>query len=232
MLAGSFLGFLSVNAQQASYTDPAAAYLRLLLEKGQEGTVQQIGAYKVRGTSYLFGEKLIGNAYKGGERALNVSLSYNTYSQQLEVYQNNQVSPLVFTPAEADSFRLLASEQTAFKEDLLFIRSGLIDSLGKRKFFQEVAKGSRFSLYKAYKCELALPKDNYIQGDLRDFELLYEYYYVDATKPGLRKLKTTAGNLKKEFKDIADVSIFVNSDEFVTNTEKVLVKIFDSINDK
>lgn len=53
-----FVTFISTNvfSQAASYTDPAQAYLRLMLEKG--GTeVVRIGSFKVTGTPYLFGEK-------------------------------------------------------------------------------------------------------------------------------------------------------------------------------
>ena len=230
ILLGCFFCLQYGFSQQASYVDPAAAYLRLLLEKGQEATVQQIGAFKVRGTSYLFGEKLSGNAYQGAEMALNVPVSYNTYNQQVEIYQDNQVKPIVLTPAELDSFKLLSSDKTSFTEDLFFVSSKKVDSNAKKFFLQEISAGKRFSLYKAYKSELAFASDNYIQADLREFTLVYDYYYNDVTKPGLKKLKVNATNMKKEFKDVADISIFANSDEFVINPEKALKKIFAQLN--
>ena len=219
-----------VNAQAASYSDPAAAYLRILLEKSGEGSYQVIGNYKVIGTSYLFGEKLKGNVYTSKEQALNTLLSYNTYNHQLEVYQDNNQKPLVKKVTEVDSFRLLSSISTPYKEDLLFVNPSYLDSSLKKFFVVQVKKGNRFSLYKAYKSDMIIVSTNYVQSDLRQFDLSYEYYYKDVTKPGLKKLKVNANNLKREFKDIIDISSYTNSESFGTDTEYVLKQIFTALN--
>src|SRR4051794_28622105 len=79
----------SAFAQALSYTDPATAYARILMEKSGEGSYRQISNYKVTGSPYLFEEKLSGNIYTPTEKALNVQLSYDTYYQVVEIYQGN-----------------------------------------------------------------------------------------------------------------------------------------------
>ena len=218
-------------AQQLSYSDPATAYMRLLLEKSGEGSYQQIGNFKVVGTSYLYGPKLTGDIYTTKERATNIQLSYNTYNQQVEAYQNNSEKPIIMKLADVDSFRLIAARNSDFKEDLLFVNANKIDA--SRKFFaQHVIAGKRFNLYKAYKSELGYVSTNYVQSELRQFDLSYEYYYSDSAKPGLKKLKVTPGGLKKEFNEIADITSFANDEELSTNPEYVLGKIFVVLNNK
>jgi hypothetical protein len=205
--------------------------MRLLLEKSGEGTYQQIGNFKVVGTSYLYGPKLAGDIYTTKERATNIQLSYNTYNQQVEAYQNNSEKPIIMKLADVDSFRLIAARNSDFKEDLLFVNANKIDA--SRKFFaQHVIAGKRFNLYKAYKSELGYVSTNYVQSELRQFDLSYEYYYSDSTKPGLKKLKVTPGGLKKEFNEIADITSFANDEELSTNPEYVLGKIFVVLNNK
>ena len=232
LFVANFILLLNIaSAQQLSYSDPATAYMRLLLEKSGEGSYQQIGNFKVVGTSYLYGPKLAGDIYTTKERATNIQLSYNTYNQQVEAYQNNSEKPIIMKLADVDSFRLIAARNSDFKEDLLFVNANKIDA--SRKFFaQHVIAGKRFNLYKAYKSELGYVSTNYVQSELRQFDLSYEYYYSDSTKPGLKKLKVTPGGLKKEFNEIADITSFANDEELSTNPEYVLGKIFVVLNNK
>jgi hypothetical protein len=218
-------------AQQLSYSDPATAYMRLLLEKSGEGSYQQIGNFKVVGTSYLYGPKLAGDIYTPKEKATNIQLSYNTYNQQIEAYQNNSERPIIMKLAEVDSFRLIAARNADFKEDLLFVNATKLDP-SKKFFGQVVASGKRFNLYKAYKSELGYVSTNYVQSELRQFDLNFDYYYSDSAKAGLKKLKVTPGGLKKEFNEIADITTFANDEELGTNPEYALRKIFTVLNNK
>ena len=219
-----------LSAQQASYTDPASSYLRILLEKSGEGSYQQIGNFKVKGTSYLFGPKLNGDVYTPKEKALKTLVSYNTFNQQLEVFQNGAETPLLFATNEVDSFKLLATARSSFSEDLLFYNSLIIDPSAKKFFLQKVATGLRFSLYKSYRSVMGYVSTNYVQSELRQFDLNYEYYYTDSVKPGLKKFKTGSNNLKKEFLYVADVSSITDNEDSNANLEYELKKIFALLN--
>lgn len=224
--------FLShdASAQAFSYTDPAAAYQRLLLETNDKSVYRQIGTYKVIGTPYLFGPKLKGDFHTKDQHALATELSYNTYSQEVEAYNPGQELPITFKPIEIDSFTLYSSLKVGIDEDLVFLNSRLLDPAAKPFFLQLVAPGVRYALFKAYKSELGYVSTNYVQSDLRQFDLVYDYYYIDATKKGYKKLKLTPNALQKEFKGITDISPFTNSEDFVRFPEKQLKKIFAALN--
>lgn len=221
---------LCAMSQQLSYTDPAAAYSRILLEKSGEGSYQRISNYKVIGTAYLFGERINGNAYVSTGKTEGHPISYNTYTQSLDVYETKSDNPVRVANVDVDSFRMIASGKSEFSEDLVFINSKYVDPSSKPKMLQVVHSGERFSLYKAYKSNLGMVSTNYIQSELRQFDLTYEYYYSDAKKPELKKLKATRNNLKSTFKEIADLSLLLEGDAFDTRLEFVLIQVFNALN--
>ena len=186
-----FYSFNDVKAQAASYSDPAQAYLRVLLEKGGESNQQQVGTFKVVGTSFLYGGNLIGDVYFKNGSAKNVLITYDTYKQSLGVNAGDDGKALMKQLEELDSFVLKAGPKTEFKTDLKFISILPLDS-SKKLFLQRVVTGPRFNLYKAYTSDLGYVSTNYIQSELRQFDLNYTYYYTDNTKPGLKKLKLSS----------------------------------------
>ena len=220
------------NSQAMSYSDPAAAYLRVVLEKGEGGTYQNIGNFKVTGTSYLYGEKLNGSVFAGNESGSNLTLSYNTYNQQLDIYPNGSSFAIIKPASLVDSFILMKSDQSGYiKENLLFYSSRFFKTDIKPCFFQVVQSGSRFCLYKAYSSSLDIVSTNYIQSDLRQFTLDVTYYYYDATTQKLKKLKTGKGKLMDEFKSIMDISSFLD-DNYNSHQEESLRQIFNALNQK
>ena len=102
----------SATAQQLSYSDPAISYQRILLEKSGEGTFQQIGNFKVTGTSFLYGGNQKGNIYTPKEKAESATISYNTYNQQVHVLQQGQDKELVMALKEVDSFELFVNDKS------------------------------------------------------------------------------------------------------------------------
>ena len=217
-------------AQASSYSDPAQAYLRILIEKEGEGSYQKIGNFRVRGSSLLYGGNQNGDAYFKNGSAKNVNLSYDTYKQTLSVgTPDAKGNTMLMQLNSLDSFVLKADDDTEFKTDLHFVNTGLFDS-SKKVFLQIVATGSRFTLYKAYKSDLGIVSTNYIQSELRQFDLNYEYYYSDKQEPGLKRLKTSPNAVKKEFKNIKDVSEYVDVNGFNANPEKSLVRLFKALN--
>jgi hypothetical protein len=225
-----FVTFISTNvfSQAASYTDPAQAYLRLMLEKG--GTeVVRIGSFKVTGTPYLFGEKNDGNVFTPSANTLNVQVSYNTYSQAIEIVEQGKSAPFILENRDVDSFYLKVVNQENISQPLFFVHGKYIYSKEKQ-FFQLVYKGSQFSLYKKYYATLGYVGTNYIQSDLRQFDLNFDYYYTNQADQKIKKLKLSSSAIQKEFKTKTGITEFFQSEEFSNNPEQALIKVFQFLN--
>jgi len=226
-----FLIFFSSQcfSQQASYFDPAQAYNRLLIEKGA-GTYTRVNNYKVTGTSYLYGEKNKGDIFSKTEKGLDVLLSYDTYTQNIYFFPSaNATISFTKEPSSVDSFRIKKNSNINLEEDICFIYGAILGSTDKC-YYQEVFKGKKISLYKKYSAELGLVTTNILQSDLRQFNILVDYYYMDSTGKAIKKLKVSAKNIAKEFAAIKDLSSFINSDELTVNKEKELARIFEELN--
>ena len=224
--------FFDLIAQAMSYTDPAAAYQRVLLEKGDGGTYQQIGNFKVTGSPYLYGEKLKGAVYAGKESGSNISLSYNTYKQELDIYQNESSFAIIKPATEIDSFIIIKpSDSKYMRENLQFYSSRLLDPSMKACFFQLVASGNKLKLLKAYVSNLDYVSTNYIQSELRQFSLDYQYYFYDANTQKLIKLKLNKKKIVDAFKPYRDVSDLIR-DNFGAQPEENLKDIIRTINEE
>jgi hypothetical protein len=225
-----FCSFCDANGQALSYVDPASAYQRVLLEKGDGGTYQQIGTFKVTGTSYLFGEKLKGAVFAGKESGSNISLSYNTYTQELDIYTNGSSFAILKPAIQVDSFLMQKPADSKYmKEDLFFYGSHILDPSLKPCFLQVLLPGKRFSLLKAYNSGLDIVTTNYIQSDLRQFSLEVNYYFYDAEKQTLQKIKMSRRKVAEAFKAYMDVSDLVR-DDFGSRPEENLKEIIGVLN--
>jgi hypothetical protein len=221
----------SVFAQAASYTDPGAAYLKMFLEKGSEGTYQQIGNFKVIGTSYLFGEQLKGGIFTKTEKSENVKLGYNTYNQSVDVNFNG-VQSITKKAAEVDSFVIYANNSDFIKNDLLFYSSALVSPKAKDGFYQVISTGNKYNLYKGYTAALDIVSTNYIQSDLRQFTLEFNFYYTDNNTKDFKKLKLSKKKIVDDLKKIMDVSIFLDEEELDKNPGIALKKVFNALNNQ
>lgn len=218
-----------VMSQAISYSDPAQAYNRMLIEKNT-GAYEQISNYKVIGTSYLYGEKQIGSVYAKDGSASKVYLGYDTYRQQLRLYDDSNPKLMIIKDAvSTDSFAIDPIPALGVNSRLMFI-NGRYALSDEKSFLQVVQRGGRFSLYKKYTCNLAYVSTNYIQSDLREFNLNYDYYYTDSATRESRKLKLNFNFLKKEFKSVKDISSFVTQDDITNNPETALILIFGELN--
>jgi hypothetical protein len=231
----SFFGLVLIShlasSQALSYLDPASAFLRIYLEKGSEGTYQQIGNFKVIGTSYLFGEKLKGGIYTKTEKSEHVELGYNTYNQSLDVKLNG-VQSITKKAAEVDSFVIYANNSEFIKIDLFFYSSALVSPKAKDGFYQVISTGSKYNLYKGYTAALDIVSTNYIQSDLRQFTLEYNFYYTDNSTKDFKKLKLSKKKIVDEMKSKMDVSIFLDEEELDKNPEIALKKVFNALNNQ
>lgn len=223
-----FIGGAAMS--QSGYMDNALNYNRLIREKTGDGVYKVIGNFRVIGTSYLFGEKNKGNLFSPEAKAYNIYLSYNTYNQEVEFYSSaNPDKPLIKEPGTVDSFFINENIEMGINKALKFVYATHIGATDKF-YYQEIAGGGRFSLYKRYKSDLGYVSTNYVQSELRQFDLLYDYYYADNTGKGIKKLKANPGAITKEFKNIKDVSAIATSDAFSMNPEETLRKVFEAIN--
>ncbi len=219
------------SSQALSYLDPASAFLKIFLEKGSEGTYQQIGNFKVIGTSYLFGEKLKGGIYTKTEKSEHVELGYNTYNQSVDVNLNG-VQSITKKAAEVDSFVIYANNSEFIKNDLLFYSSALVSPKAKDGFYQVILTANKYNLYKGYTAVLDIVSTNYIQSDLRQFTLEYNFYYTDNITKEFKKLKLSKKKIVDELKSKMDVSIFLDEEELDKNPGVALKKVFNALNNQ
>jgi hypothetical protein len=211
----------------AANIDAAVGYSAWALANN-ENSFKRVGGYKVKGTPYLFGGAYKGDVYAKKQVGTQVTIGYDTYQQQLEVYLGSK-DPIVKGFTEVDSFVLRRDSSTLFKEDMFFVNANLLDST-KKFFAMRVYEGTRFSLYKAYYSVLGVVSENYVQTELRQFDLNYDFYYRDNQKPGLVKIKLSPKFLRNEFKEWLNVSSILDLESLNRNPQTELLKIFTSLN--
>lgn len=232
--ADAQLGTVGTTSANSSFirgwTDPALNHNALLKQKTADGGYTIIGNFKVKGSPFLYGLSHKGNMFSPEAKAYNINLNYNTYNQELEFTSNsNPDKPLIKEPGTIDSFTLLLDVVAGITSNLDFVYGATLGSKDKA-YFQKLYEGPNYSVYKKYKSELNYVSDNYIQSELREYELQVEYYYKSANAKGLKKIKPNAYALTKEFKDVKDLSSVVTADDFSINTDAAFKKAFEVLN--
>jgi hypothetical protein len=71
---------------------------------------------------------------------------------------------------------------------------------------------------------------NYIQAELRQFDISYEYLYKSSSEKSVKKLKASRSAVLKEFKAVKDLSSNFDNEAFVGNPESTLKKVFEELN--
>ncbi len=225
----SVLFSIKTTAQAGAFTDPAQGFNKMMLDKsGDGGAFDRVGAYKVKGTPLLFGSKFPGVIYLKDNYYKDIFVSYNTFSQDLTIYDKDNKAVANKKANEVDSFNI-DIKITDYKASLKFISASLL-GLKDNYFLQPLTPKQKYSLYKKYKGDLAIVNDNILQADLRQYDLMVEYYYTEEGVAGLKKIKLTNNAVIKEFKKIKDVSPIVNEGSFVFNPEVILLSVFEEIN--
>lgn len=223
-------GTATIEASSGGWTDPALSHYRLLQQRLGDGSYKMIGTFKVIGTPYIFGGHNKGDMYAPDAKAQNIFLSYNTYNQEVEFYStSNPDQPLVKEPGTVDSFMLADNIENGITGRLKFTYGPLLGSKEK-SYFLELYAGARFSIYKRYKSDLDYVSTNYVQSELRQFNLQVEYFYRDSMTKTLKKLKANSFAVNKEFRDVKDLSSVVSTDEYSVNPDAALKKAFEYLN--
>jgi hypothetical protein len=211
----------------ANMVDAAVGYSAWALENN-ENSFKRVGAYKVKGTPYLFGGAYNGDVYAKGQVGKKVIIGFDTYQQQLEIYLGAK-DPIVKHLNEVDSFTLRADSNSYFKEDMFFVNAQQFDTT-RNIFLLEVYKGKRFSLYKYYYSKLGIVSENYVQSELRQFDLNFEFYYHDNQEKKLIKLKLAPKFLRNEFDKYVNVGSLLDLEGLNRNPQFELLKIFMHLN--
>ena len=213
------VAFYSTNGYSqpatASASDPAQNY-NLITRDKFSNSYTLIGGYKVNGNPYLYGGTNEGTVYARDGSSTGI-LSYNTFNQQVENTTTGSTSqPTIRDVKSVDSFSLTINTDV-YKGEMKFINASQWDA--KNKFFvQEVARTSSYALYKRFFSTLEVVTTNYIQSELRQFELNFDYYYTDSTNITLKKFKTSESGLKNEFS--SKKNCFVNLDFSTIGADK------------
>lgn len=219
----------AIFAQAGSYTDPVQAYNRLVIEKNSNSNkYYQVGNFKVIGTPYLFGEDQAGDVFSSTGSMPRVNVRYNLYSQEVETSAkyNSSENTISIDIANVDSFILIANENHS--SDLKFVNKKFFNSKAKG-FLQEVYLGKEYNLYKSYNSVLEIVTNNYIQSELRQFAVNYNFYYNKTGTTSLILLKNNDSLLKKEFAFKTDINSFLSENRNLSQ-EKKLILLFQSIN--
>lgn len=193
-----------------------------------ERSYRQIGVYKVLGTPFLFGENHVGNMYSKSEVAKNIKLSFDTYNQELAFQTSANVNqPLVKGPGSLDSFMLKAD--SFIKEDMVFHYGGLLGTSDKSYYLLSSDPSKNLVLYKKYKAVIG-PTTNYIEADMRQFEIEATYYYHNKATKRIERLKPTYNAIRKELSFIPNVGELIDRQLLNSDPELALRKLFNAAN--
>lgn len=204
--------------QALSYVDPAQAYNRLVLEQGGN-TYEQLGNYKVKGIKYLYGGNLTTNIYAGGTTLEGVTSSFDTYTQNLEENASGMTKRIIVNGV--DSFEMILKD----KSKVQFIAAKYVDA-AKKGYFQLVHRGNTVCLYKYYESVLAIPSDNYVNGQLREYNLQTTYYFKEHTQASFTLLPNNFRGIAKAVKSKVDITTITSKEEYNQNIEQSLLTIF------
>ncbi len=217
------------NAQGIAFTDPAKAFNKMMLDKNGEGSnLERVGTYKVKGTSLYFGGSLKGTIYTKERAFPDVLISYNTYNQYVDIYDNSNTPIATKKFNELDSFKVKINT-SEFNTNSTFISSLVLQS-NDNCFFQVISLGKKYALFKKYHTDLGIVTENQFQADLRQYDLLTDYYYTETGMKGVKKIKLTNNGIIKEFKLVKDVSRIVEEGSLIFNPEGILLNVFEEIN--
>lgn len=228
-MLGQLFAQLGTVSPTVGWVDPVLNHNRLLREQTGEGMFKMIGPYRVIGSSYLFAERNKGHLYSAEATAVNIQLGYNTYTQEIEFISPQNSRALVKSPGEVDSFVFLANASVGLSADIRFVYGKHLGSTEK-SYFMELASGPKAGVYKRYKADVGYVSSNYVQSELRQFDLLYDYFIYNSTTRTLKKVKNNYNSLQKELNGFQDVSAVFTSVSYSENPDQALKNAIQLIN--
>ena len=230
LLASAAFAQSGIITPTVGWVDPVLNHNRLLREQMGEGVYKLIGPYRVIGSSYFFGERNKGTIYSTDATAVNIPLGYNTYTQEVEfISPSNPGQPLIKSPGEVDSFVFLANKTMGLEADMRFVYGKYLGSTEKA-YFLELAIGAKAGIYKRYKADVGYVSSNYVQSELRQFDLLYDYFVYNASTRTLKKVKNSYNGLLKELTAFGNVAAVFTSEAYNLNPDQALKQAISLIN--
>lgn len=191
----------------------------------------QIGGFRVKGNPYYKEDFILGDIYSKPEIAKNIYLRYDIYNQKVEfISSGNPDQILVKEPGDLDSFLLYKKENKVIVEDIKFLYA-IIGGATDKSYYAILCRGSKYSLFKKYFSELAVPIDNTGRPDSRLFETQAEYWYKNEVTKEFKKIKASVAAVKTEFKDIKDLSDVLKGGNMFTKPDEAMTKAFVSLNE-
>ena len=191
----------------------------------------QIGGYKVKGNPYFKPEFILGDFFSGPETAKNIYLRYDIYNQKVEFISSaNKDQILIKEAGDLDSFVIYKKENKAIVEDIKMVYAAFIGVAGKF-YYCPMHKGEKYSLYKKFVSELVVPVDRTGNAESRVFETQVQYWYMDEKLKTFKKVTATVAAVKKEFKDIRDLSEILKNGSMFKNPDNAMIRAFIYLNE-
>lgn len=180
--------------------DQAGMYNRIMLENWN-GQYQRVGAYKVKGTVFLFGQSL-NTSYKfsGDSLPLNGKFLYNMFEQKAGPELNGEI---VLYDKPIERFTVEVPEK--FGGNKLTFK---LDTYGLSKktslYFNVLEEGLNYHFVKVFKTKVAMDPTNMYDKELRLFENYFEFYIYNAKSKILKKVKLNSKSILDALADTPD----------------------------
>lgn len=223
-----------------------ASFLTSLVSYGQDMTIFQgnsrskaamqfyqeefkrVGAYKVKGNSLVLEGNNVSDLYSSLGPGANLPIVFDAYSQELSIMLENKQDVVKLSFEEVDSFIVKLDTDKKYAEPTLFLNAHKIEP-SKKMYMQRLATGPKYSLFKSFYTELRPAASDLAQTNVREFEIVSEYYYLPAKGAEFTKIKKSSKAVKKLFESEKE-AIDKLGNEFDQNFEVTLVKFFDILN--
>lgn len=189
---------------------------------------KRVGAFKVKGNSLVLEGNNVTDLYTSIGPGANLPLVFDAYSQDLSIMLANRKEVSKLTFEEVDSFIVKVDTDKKYGEPTLFLNAYKVDR-SKKMYLQRLTTGPKYSLYKSFFTELRPAASDLAQTNVREFEIVSEYYFLPAKGSEFIKIKKSAKAVKKLFEDEKE-SIEKLEKNFEQNFEPTLVAFFDKLN--
>jgi hypothetical protein len=183
---------------------------------------RRVGAYKVKGNSYLLKGNNVTDVYTPEGFAVNLPLIYDTYDQQLSILQDEE-SVMRLNFKEVDSFFVKVDNDSFFKTPTWFINASIIDA-SKKFYVQRMVSGGKYELFKYIMDELRPAAADVAQSNIKEFEMVSEFYYRDMNnKDELIKIKKNLKPLKEMFRSNKEIMDTLSANDSISLEDKLIL---------
>lgn len=173
--------------------DQIAQYNKILMQNWA-GQYIRIGAYKVKGSPYLYGVSMPGEIMVNGESQYKkLEIFYNIYEQKAGISNNGE-----FVDVDKGISSFILSVPSKFGSGVLKFDEVAYFNAGKMKgYFNVLAeKQGRYSFLRYFSANLVPDPDNMMDKDIRVFNQNVDYYLYNAQTKKLKKVKLRSKDIE------------------------------------